>query len=329
MKRALITGISGQDGYYLAVHLLSLGYEVHGITRRSVLERTQSSFPEGNALFTQEHLKLHFTALDNGIRLYQLLATVPFDECYHLAASSYVGEQLPEGLQTIQNNISSTHGLLTSLHELQPACRVYFAGSSEMFGRPAAFPQTEATPLNPRSAYGISKLAGYHIARNYREAYGMFCGVGILYNHESPRRSPEFVTRKITSAVARIKSGQQQKLELGNLDAKRDWGYAPDYVQAMHAILNHDKPDDFVVATGSPHSVGELCELAFSHAGLDWRKHVVVNPVFHREEAEIPLVGSTEKIKNEIGWQPRTSFEEMVQIMVDSDLKLYSGKTTL
>lgn len=276
----------------------------------------------------KEALKLHFITLSNCIKLYQLLATTQFDECYHLAASSYVGEQMAEGLQTIQNNISSTHALLSSLHELQPRCRVYFAGSSEMFGSPAAHPQTERTLLSPRTAYGISKVAGYHMARNYREQHGMFCGVGLLYNHESPRRNPEFVTRKITMAVARIKSGQQQTLELGNLEARRDWGFAPDYVKAMHAIVNHHEPDDFVVATGVLHSVGEFCELAFSHAGLDWRNHVVVNPVFHRPEPEIPLLGSADKIKNKIGWQPQTSFEEMVRILVDEDLRVFSAKSS-
>jgi len=332
MKKALITGISGQDGFYLARYLLDLGYEVHGITRRhgiarrAELEGAHNHSTQENLLGMHERMTLHFVNFDNCIKLYQLLASTPFDECYHLAASSYVGERLSDGNDTIQNNISITHMLLKSLHELQPSCRVYFAGSSEMFGRPSTYPQSETTSLNPRSAYGISKVAGYHIVRNYRESYGMFCGVGILYNHESPRRSAEFVTRKITKAVARIKAGQQQTLELGSLEARRDWGFAPDYVQTMHAILNHQQPDDFVVATGVLHSVGELCELAFSHAGLDWEKHVLVNPKFNRVEADIPLVGCAKKINTATGWQPQTSFAEMVRIMVDADVKLYSGK---
>jgi len=319
MKRALITGITGQDGFYLADYLLGLGYEVHGLARQVGLEHIRGNLLQDVKPDLYQRCSLHAVSLDNFPGLYRLISQTAFDECYHLAASSFVGEHLADGYQTIQNNIASTHYLLAALNEFQTKCRFYFAGSSEMFGRPRLAPQTEDTPLNPRSAYGISKVASYHLTRNYRESYGMFCAVGILFNHESPRRRPEFVTRKITLAVARIKAGLQQTLELGNLNAKRDWGFAPDYVKAMHAILNHDNPEDFVVATGILHSVGELCEVAFSHAGLDWRKHVVVNPMFNRLENEVPLVGCSDKIRMQTGWGPRTSFEEMIRLMVEAD----------
>lgn len=321
MKRALITGITGQDGFYLADYLLGLGYEVHGLARQVGLEHIRGNLLQDVKPELHQRCSLHAVSLDNFPGLYRLISQTSFDECYHLAASSFVGEHLADGYQTIQNNIASTHYLLAALNEFQTKCRFYFAGSSEMFGRPKLAPQIEDTPLNPRSAYGISKVASYHLTRNYRESYGMFCAVGILFNHESPRRRPEFVTRKITLAVARIKAGFQQKLELGDLNAKRDWGFAPDYVKAMHAILNHDKPEDFVVATGILHSVGELCEVAFSHAGLDWRKHVVVNPMFNRLENDVPLVGCADKIRLQTGWVPRTSFEDMIRLMVEADSK--------
>jgi len=320
MKRALITGITGQDGFYLAEHLLSLGYEVHGLARQTGLEHIRSNLMQDVPPELYERCQLHAVSLDNFPGLYRLISKTAFDECYHLAASSFVGERLADGYQTIQNNIASTHYLLAALHEFQPKCRFYFAGSSEMFGRPGSAPQTEETPLNPRSAYGISKVAGYHLARNYRESYGMFCGVGILYNHESPRRRPEFVTRKISMAAARIALGARDRLQLGNVEARRDWGYAPDYVQAMHAILNHDQPEDFVVATGVLHSVADICQVAFAHLGLDWREHVEVSDAFYRHEEEIPLVGCSAKIEKAAGWRPSTTFEAMIRLMVDADV---------
>lgn len=320
MKRALITGITGQDGFYLAEHLLSLGYEVHGLARQTGLEHIRGNLMQDVPPELYERCRLHAVSLDNFPGLYRLISKTAFDECYHLAASSFVGERLADGYQTIQNNIASTHYLLAALQEFQPECRFYFAGSSEMFGRPGSAPQTEETPLNPRSAYGISKVAGYHLARNYRESYGMFCGVGILYNHESPRRRPEFVTRKITMAAARLASGGRDKLQLGNVEARRDWGYAPDYVRAMHAILNHDRPEDFVVATGVLHSVADICQVAFAHLGLDWREHVEVSDAFYRHEEEIPLVGGSSKIEKAAGWRPSTSFEAMIRLMVDADV---------
>ncbi len=319
MKRALITGITGQDGFYLAEYLLGLGYEVHGLARQTGLEHIKSNLLQDVPPELYQRCQLHAVSLDNFPGLYRLISKTSFDECYHLAASSFVGDRLADGYQTIQNNIASTHYLLAALNEFQPECRFYFAGSSEMFGRPQTAPQAEETPLNPRSAYGISKVAGYHLAKNYRESYGMFCGVGILYNHESPRRRPEFVTRKITMAAARIAQGSRDKLLLGNVEARRDWGYAPDYVRAMHAILNHDRPEDFVVATGVLHSVADLCSVAFSHLGLDWHDHVETNAAFYRDEEEIPLVGCSAKIEREIDWRPATTFRQMVCKMVDAD----------
>lgn len=320
MKRALITGITGQDGSYLTELLLDMGYEVHGLMRQTGLEQIKGSHHYGAPEDLYERCKLHAISLDNFPGLYRLISRTPFDECYHLAASSFVGESLADGYQTIQTNIAGTHYLLAALSEFQKSCRFYFAGTSEMFGRPKTAPQREDTPFMPRSAYGISKLAAFHLVRNYRETQGMFCCSGILYNHESPRRRPEFVTRKITLAVARIAAGKQDKLELGNLDARRDWGYAPDYVRAMHSMLTRETPDDFVVATGRLHSVGELCETAFSHAGLDWREHVVTNPMFFRNEEAVPLQGDPGKIKSLAGWEPQKDFEGMIREMVDADM---------
>ena len=320
MKRALITGITGQDGFYLAEYLLGLGYEVHGLARQAGLEYIRSNLLQDVPSELHEKCLLHAVSLDNLPGLYRLISKLRFDECYHLAASSFVGERLADGYQTMQNNIASTHYLLAALHEFQPDCRVYYAGTSEMFGRPDHQPQIETTSLNPRSAYGISKVAGYHIVRNYREQYGMFCGVGFLYNHESPRRRPEFVTRKITMAAARIAAGIQIKLQLGNLDAQRDWGYAPDFVRSMHSILNHDVPGDFVVATGILHSVKDFCSLAFSRVGLHWQDFVEVNEAFYRPDEKIPLVGCADKIRAQTGWHPTTTFAETVFSMVDADV---------
>ncbi len=320
MKRALITGITGQDGSYLTELLLGMGYEVHGLMRQTGLEQIKGSHHYGAPDGLYERCKLHPISLDNFPGLYRLVSQTQFDECYHLAASSFVGEKLADGYQTIQTNIAGTHYLLAALCEFQKSCRFYYAGTSEMFGRPHSAPQREDTPFMPRNAYGISKLAAFHLVRNYRETQDMFCCSGILYNHESPRRRSEFVTRKITLAVARIAAGKQDKLELGNLDAKRDWGYAPDYVRAMHSMLAQSEPDDFVVATGKLHSVGDLCEIAFQRAGLDWRSHVVTNPMFFRNEDAVPLQGDPSKIRQRTGWEPSKDFSAMICEMVDADL---------
>src|SRR5438034_9292724 len=261
MKKALITGITGQDGSYLAEHLLSLGYEVHGLVRRVALEDPQRRFNRIAHLL--DKLILHPASLESYPSIFHVISRYDFDECYHLAAQSYVAESFADGFSTLNTNINGTHYMLAALRELRPKCRFYFAGSSEMFGKVRETPQRETTSFYPRSPYGISKVAGFELTRNYREAYGMFCASGILFNHEGPRRGFEFVTRKITSTVARIKLGLANELRLGNLEAKRDWGHAADYVRAMHLMLQQPAPDEFVVASGESHSVREFCEVAF------------------------------------------------------------------
>src|SRR5216110_3308498 len=280
MKKALITGITGQDGSYLAEHLLTLGYEVHGLVRRVALEDPSRRFTRLEHLL--ERVTLHPASLESYPSIFHVLSKNQFDECYHLAAQSFVAESFADGFSTMNTNINGTHYMLAALRELQPNCRFYFAGSSEMFGKVREVPQRETTAFHPRSPYGISKVAGFDLTRNYREAYEMFCVSGILFNHEGPRRGFEFVTRKITSTVARIKLGLASELHLGNLEARRDWGHAEDYVRAMRLMLQHGEPDDFVIASGESHTVREFCELAFSEVGLDYRDYVVVDEQFYR-----------------------------------------------
>ncbi|MBA2647341.1 MAG: GDP-mannose 4,6-dehydratase, partial [Pyrinomonadaceae bacterium] len=279
-KKALITGITGQDGSYLAEHLLNLGYEVHGIVRRVALEEPERRFHRISHLL--DKVVLHAASLESYPSIFHIFSQHDFDECYHLAAQSFVAESFADGFSTMNTNINGTHYMLAALRELRPRCRFYFAGSSEMFGKVRETPQRETTPFHPRSPYGISKVAGFDLTRNYREAYGMFCASGILFNHESPRRGYEFVTRKITSTVARIKMGQARELRLGNLEARRDWGHAADYVRAMHLMLQQDEAEDFVVATGEAHTVREFCERAFAEVDMDWREYVSVDPQFER-----------------------------------------------
>src|SRR3954467_14081072 len=247
-KKALITGITGQDGSYLAEHLLALGYEVHGLVRRVAFEDPERRFSRIKHIVND--VQLHPASLESFSSIFQILSRVEFDECYHLAAQSFVAESFDDGFSTFNTNINGTHYILAALRQLNPRCRFYFAGSSEMFGRVRETPQKENTPFHPRSPYGISKVAGFDLTRNYREAYGMYCVGGILFNHESPRRGFEFVTRKITSTVAQIKAGLASELKLGNLEAQRDWGHAADYVRAMHLMLQREEADDYVVATG-------------------------------------------------------------------------------
>jgi GDPmannose 4,6-dehydratase len=319
VKKALITGLTGQDGSYLAEHLLSLGYEVHGIVRRVALEDPQRRFSRISHLL--DRLTLHPASLESYPSIFHVISRHEFDECYHLAAQSFVAESFADGFSTMNTNINGTHYLLAALRELQPQCRFYFAGSSEMFGKVKETPQKETTPFYPRSPYGISKVAGFDLTRNYREAYGMYCVSGILFNHESPRRGFEFVTRKISAAVARIKQGQQSELCLGNLEAQRDWGHAKDYVQAMHLMLQQEEPDDFVVATGESHSVREFCELAFSEVGLDYRDYVVKDEKFYRPAEVESLLGDSTKARAVLGWQPQYTFPQLVKDMVRNDLR--------
>jgi GDPmannose 4,6-dehydratase len=320
LKKALITGITGQDGSYLAEHLLSLGYEVHGLVRRVALEQPDQRL--GRVAHLADRLILHAGSLESYPSLFQVLSRCPIDECYHLAAQSFVAESFADGFSTMNTNSNGTHYLLAALRELQPGCRFYFAGSSEMFGKVRETPQRETTPFHPRSPYGISKVAGYYLTINYREAHQMFCSNGMLFNHESPRRGFEFVTRKITHNVARIKLGLTQELRLGNLEARRDWGHAADYVRAMHSMLQQPESDDFVIATGETHSVREFCELAFAEAGLDYREFVKEDPRFFRPaEVEI-LVGDSSKARKLLGWKPKYSFRELIREMVAHDLDL-------
>ncbi|NJL48916.1 MAG: GDP-mannose 4,6-dehydratase [Leptolyngbyaceae cyanobacterium SM2_5_2] len=310
MKRALITGISGQDGSYLAELLIARDYEVHGLVRRDSIEDSSRRLSNINHL--KEDITFHAAALDNELSLYKVIAKVQPDECYHLAASSFVSYSFEDEYSILTTNFNGTHFLLASLKEASPDCRFFFAGSSEMFGTVEAAPQDEATPFNPRSIYGISKLASHHLVRNYRTQYGLFACTGILYNHESPRRDFKFVTRKITSQAARIKLGLADKLYLGNLAALRDWGYAPDYVQAIWQILQHHTPDDYVIATGVNHSVEEFVTCAFSYLGLNYRDYVEIDPRFYRQAEDIPLCGNATKIRNALGWQPTKPLEDII-----------------
>jgi GDPmannose 4,6-dehydratase len=317
-KRALITGITGQDGSYLAEHLLALGYEVHGLVRRVALEAQELRF--GRIAHLLDRLILHPASLESYPSLFHVVSRHEFDECYHLAAQSFVAESFTDGFSTMNTNINGTHYMLAALRELRPQCRFYFAGSSEMFGKVHEVPQNENTPFHPRSPYGISKVAGFDLTRNYRESYGMFACSGILFNHEGPRRGFEFVTRKITSLAARIKLGLASELRLGNLEAQRDWGHAADYVKAMHLMLQQAEPDDFVVATGETHSVRQFCEIAFEHLGLDYTRYVKVDERFFRAAEVDLLVGDSAKARRVLGWAPTRSFHDLVRDMVEADL---------
>jgi GDPmannose 4,6-dehydratase len=326
MKKALITGITGQDGSYLTELLLDLGYEVHGLVRRVALEDPTRRFTRLEHLL--DRVTLHAASLESYPSIFHVLSRHNFDECYHLAAQSFVAESFADGFSTMNTNINGTHYMLAALRELQPKCRFYFAGSSEMFGLAPETPQRETTPFHPRSPYGISKVAGFHLTRNYREAYGMFCVSGLLFNHESPRRGHEFVTRKITSTVGQIKAGLASELRLGNLNAQRDWGHAKDYVRAMQLILQQNLPDDFVVATGESHTVNEFCELAFAEAGLDYREYVRVDERFYRPAEVESLVGDATKARTLLNWQPTFSFAELVRDMVRADIASVSRSVT-
>lgn len=318
MPTALITGINGQDGSFLAELLLSKGYEVHGTIRRSSLESREKLV---NIQPIAAKIMLHPVMLDNHLSVYKLIQAVRPDECYHLAASSFVSYSFEDETSIIETNFNSTHYLLSCLRELTPACRFYFAGSSEMIGNAVSAPQDETTPFQPRSIYGISKLASYHVVKNYRDHHGMFACTGITYNHESVRRGRAFVTRKVTTEVAKIALGKETYLELGNIDACRDWGYAPEYVEAMWLMLqNPAGPNDYVIATGRLHSVRELLQTAFATVGLEYESYVRLNKELFRPGEKVPLVGNAARIRRDLGWQPRISFAEMIENMVRQDL---------
>ena len=324
-KKALITGITGQDGSYIAEYLLGLGYEVHGVIRRVALE------DQGHRMWRlrkiQDKLNLHCGSLESYPSLFKIIADVSPDECYHLAAQSFVTYSFEDEFSTLNTNVNGTHYVLSALQSIAPKCRFYFAASSEMFGRVEEVPQKETTRFHPRSAYGISKVAGFDLTRNYREAYGMFASSGILFNHESPRRGYEFVTRKISSGIARIKLGLEDKLFLGNLEAKRDWGHAREYVKVMHTMLQQDNPDDFVIGTGQSHSVKEFVELAFKVLDMDYKKYVEVDKKFFRPAEVDILVADASKAKKELNWSYDLKFEDLVKEMVLSDYEYLSKKT--
>ena len=323
-KKALITGITGQDGSYLAEFLLNKGYEVHGMVRRVALED-----PEHH-LWRIKHILdkviLHSGSLESYASIFKVVEEVNPDECYHLAAQSFVSYSFEDEFSTINTNINGTHFVLSALKQKVPNCKFYFAASSEMFGLAKQSPQNEDTPFHPRSPYGISKVAGFYLTLNYREAYNMFAVSGICFNHESPRRGFEFVSRKITTGVAKIKLGLAKELRLGNLEAKRDWGYAGDFVEAMWLMLQQPEPKDYVIATGETHSVKEFAEIAFAYAGLNWKDYVVVDERFFRPSEVYELKGDYSRAKKELGWQPKINFRKLVEMMVEEDLKRLKNK---
>jgi len=322
MKKALITGIDGQDGSYLAEFLLEKGYKVFGMVRRVALEDQQHHLWRIAHLLNK--ITLYPASLESYPSIFKVVEKTRPDECYHLAAQSYVSYSFEDEFSTINTNINGTHFVLSAIKEKAPKCRFYFAASSEMFGLAKEVPQNELTPFHPRSPYGISKVAGFDLTRNYREAYKLFACNGILFNHESPRRGFEFVTRKISQAAAGIKLGLEKKLRLGNLEAKRDWGFSGDYVLAMWLMLQQDKPDDYVIATGESHSVKEFVKEAFDIVGLDWKKYVVIEKKLYRPAEVNLLIGDYSKARRKFGWKPTIKFKELVKMMVYADLESLS-----
>lgn len=319
MKRALITGITGQDGSYLSEFLLEKGYEVHGIVRRVAFEAPEHRLWRIRHLL--DKLILHPGSLESYASVFKVMQKVKPDECYHLAAQSFVNYSFEDAFSTFNTNVNGTHFVLSAINEAAPECKFYFAASSEMFGKAKETPQDESTVFHPRSPYGISKVAGFHLTQNYREAYNIFACNGILFNHESPRRGFEFVTRKITRAVAEIKLGKRKQLMLGNLDAKRDWGYAGDYIKAMWMMLQQDKPDDYVIATGKTYSVKEFAKKAFEYVGLKWQDYVVSDPMFYRPSEVHLLQGNFSKAAEKLQWHSTMDLSELIRLMVDEDIK--------
>ena len=318
-KKALITGITGQDGSYLAEFLLKKGYSVHGLVRRVAAEDKSHRFWRLRHFL--DKLNIHAGSLESYASIINIITKIKPDEIYHLGAQSYIDYAFADEFSTINTNINGTHYLLSAIKEFSPKTKFYFAGTSEMFGKVREIPQTEKTPFYPRSVYGISKVAGYDLTRNYREAYNLFCCSGILFNHESPRRGFEFVTRKITHAVARIKFGLQKDLRLGNMDAKRDWGHAKDHVEAMWLMLNQKEPKDYVVSTGKHYTVRDFAKLAFQLVDLDYRKFVKIEKKFYRPAEVESLLGDCSRAKKELKWKPKYNFKKLVEDMVRADVE--------
>lgn len=320
MKKALITGITGQDGSYLAEFLLAKGYQVYGLVRRSSTETHERI----------EHVKdrltlLHGDLLDQSSLQRAIEESEP-DEIYNLAAQSFVPTSWQEPVLTAEFTATGVTRMLEAIRQVRPQARFYQASSSEMFGKVMEVPQRESTPFYPRSPYGVAKVYGHWITVNYRESFGLFACSGILFNHESPRRGLEFVTRKVTDCVARIKLGLLEKLPIGNTEAKRDWGFAGDYVKAMWLMLQASEPRDYVIATGETHSVAELCRVAFEHVGMDWREHTVTDPRYFRPAEVDLLVGDPSKARAELGWRPEVDFQGLVRMMVDADLARHRAR---
>jgi GDPmannose 4,6-dehydratase len=319
-RRALITGITGQDGSYLAELLLEKGYEVIGVARRS------STVTFERIAHLQDDIEIVFGDLLDQYSMIKLLETHQPSEVYNLAAQSFVPTSFDQPVLTGETTGLGVTRVLDAIRVVDPSIRFYQASSSEMFGKVQEVPQTEATPLYPRSPYGVAKVYGHWITINYRESYGLHASSGILFNHESPRRGHEFLPRKVSHSVAKIALGMQDELRLGNLDARRDWGFAGDYVEAMWLMLQQDEPDDYVVSTGETHEVRELVQLAFEHVGKDYEDHVVIDEKFYRPAEVDLLIGDATKAKEKLGWTPRTSFPELVRMMVDADIALLKGE---
>ena len=317
-RRALITGVTGQDGSHLADLLLEKGYEVHGMVRRASTETFE------RLSHIRDQITLHTGDLLDQRSLGDVMREVAPHEIYNLAAMSFVAASWNQPVLTAEFSGTGVTRMLEAMREAAPGARFYQASSSEMFGKVREVPQNENTPFYPRSPYGVAKAYGHFITVNYRESYDLFACSGILFNHEGPRRGLEFVTRKVTYNAAAIKLGIQDKVSLGNLDARRDWGYAQDYVEAMWMMLQQDEPDDYVIATGKDHSVRDLVEVAFGHLGLDWEDHVELDPALLRPAEVDHLIGDYSKAREKLGWEPRTSFDELIRLMVDSDMELLS-----
>ena len=321
MRKAFITGISGQDGSYLAEFLLSKNYEVHGLVRLVAFENPDERFSRISHLLADKKIILHHGEVTDLATIWRLISQIKPDEIYHLAAQSQIKVSFEDEFGTFRTNTDSTHYLLAAIKDLNPDTKFYFAATSEMFGRVKDSPQNENTPFNPVSPYAVSKLVSYYLTRMYREDYKIFACSGILFNHESPRRGFEFVTRKITSTAVRIKLGLEKELKLGRLEARRDWGFAGDYVEAMWLMLQQVQPEDFVIGSGETHTIQELVEIVFGALDLDWRKYVVIDPAFVRSPEKIEIKADITKAKTKLCWSPKIQFKELVRMMVKEDLK--------